>query len=272
MLANGRRRASFTAQSHANRALAPRPDDPAPTIPAHRASLLWRLLAANSQLAARSSQLAPGLELATLFGRGSTVKNRTTPSALLAAGAAAGVGAVTWLGKRRLRQVSSGSRGSIERGLIESDESDESDDEVIDPESAELPVGRSADPEIDDSLSRDMLPQEKTTGAALLTEADLFADASQTDASFDEVWSSLPGIAEGEQSEGYDAVTPEDLGAVWLERATQTTHEDRPHGSDPNELPPVENLVVSQATIASSHLIEDEDEDEDENEDDETTL
>jgi hypothetical protein len=81
----------------------------------------------------------------------------------------------------------------------------------------------------------------------------------------DEVWNSLPGIAEGEQSEGYDAVSPEDLGSVWLERATQTTHEARPHGSDPSDIPDVESLLVSEATITSAQMLgEDDDEDADE--------
>jgi hypothetical protein len=90
-----------------------------------------------------------------------------------------------------------------------------------------------------------------------------------TDGSLDEVWNSLPGIAEGEQSEGYDAVAPEDLGSVWLERATQTTREDRPHGSDPNEVPNLEDLLVSEATLATSQGDEEADEDEDEADEDE---
>jgi hypothetical protein len=164
------------------------------------------------------------------------------------AGAAVGAAAATWLGKRRLTSVPTRER-------------------MIEPESAELPLGRSADREIDESLSRTKLPQDRTSGATLLAAEQRFADESSTDASLDEVWNSLPGIAEGEQSEGYDAVSPEDLGAVWLERATQTTHEDRPHGSDPNELPALEDLLVSEATLSSSHQdgeVEDDEEDDDE--------
>lgn len=168
----------------------------------------------------------------------------------MVAGAAVGAAAATWLGKRRLASVPSRDR-------------------LIEPESAELPLGRSADPEIDDALSRTMLPQDQTSGATLLAGEQRFADESPTDASLDEVWNSLPGIAEGEQSEGYDAVSPEDLGAVWLERATQTTHEDRPHGSDPNDIPELEDLLVSQATIATSHQDDDEEDVDEENDDDE---
>jgi len=164
------------------------------------------------------------------------------------AGAAVGAAAVAWLGRRRLTSVSSAS------------------EELIEPESAELPIGRSADPEIDESLSRTRLPQDATSGAALVTPVESFANESTTDASLDEVWNSLPGIAQGEQSEGYDAVSPEGLGAVWLERATQTTHEDRPHGIDPNEVPEPEELLVSEASLAWSQGV---DEDEDEIADDE---
>ena len=99
-------------------------------------------------------------------------------------------------------------------------------------------------------------------------ETESFADASSTDASLDEVWNSLPGLAEGEQSEGYDAVTPEDLGTVWLERATQTTHESRPHGSDPNDVPDLESLLVSEATLSSSRLEERDEADEEDRIDD----
>lgn len=166
------------------------------------------------------------------------MSNRSTQSALVVAGAAAGLAAATWLKRRNLVDVSTDS------------------DEHVEPESAELPIGRSADPAIDDALSRKLLPQDDTSGAALLAGAEPFVNESTTDASLDEVWNSLPGIAEGEQSEGYDAVTPEDLGAVWLERATQTTHEARPHGSDPNDVPDLENLLISEATLASSRIDE----------------
>lgn len=167
------------------------------------------------------------------------MSKRSTQSALIMAGAAAGVAAATWLKRRNLVDVSTAA------------------DERVEPESAELPIGRSADPEIDDALSRKLLPQDDTSGAALLANVEPFANEATTDASLDEVWNSLPGVAEGEQSEGYDAVTPEDLGAVWLERATQTTHERRPHGSDPNDMPDPEALLISEATLASAQIDED---------------
>jgi hypothetical protein len=120
---------------------------------------------------------------------------------------------------------------------------DPSRERMVEPERPELPIGRSADPAIDDALSRTRSARDQTSGAALLAEDESGPHAFR-DLSLDEVWNATPGFAEGEQSEGYDAVTPEDLGAVWLERATQTTHEANPHASDPNEMPALDQLAV----------------------------
>ena len=115
---------------------------------------------------------------------------------------------------------------------------------MVEPDSVELPIGRSADPAIDRALSRTRSAYDETSGGALLTEDEPRRHDAFRDQSLDEVWNAMPGFAEGEQSEGYDAVTPEDLGAVWLERATQTTHEANPHASDPNEVPALDQLAV----------------------------
>jgi len=175
------------------------------------------------------------------------VRNRARQSALLVAGAAAGVAAATWVGRRRLRVVRAG------------------DSVLIEPESAELPIGRSADPDIDNALERSQLPQDETSGGLLFGDHELRSETNRVGASADlpleEIWNALPGFAEGEQTEGYDAVTPEDLGTVWLARATQTTHEARPRGSSPSDMPDLENLLVSESTLLSAHQDEDEDED-----------
>ncbi len=169
------------------------------------------------------------------------MRNRKTQSALLVAGAAAGAAAATWLGKQR--------------HLVAIDTSRE---HMIEPDSAELPIGRSADPAIDDALSRTR--QDETSGGALLSEPAPRARRPFSESSLDEVWNAMPGFAEGAQSEGYDAVEPEDLGAVWLERATQTTHDARPHASDPNDLPALDEMIVNHD--------EEEDEEDDEIDDD----
>lgn len=155
-------------------------------------------------------------------------------SALLVMGAAAGAAAATWLNQRRLSVVNTGS------------------DELIEPESAELPVGRSADPAVDDALSRTRLPQDDTTGGTLLDAPKPRRVEPSRDFSLDEIWNA-PGLDEEEErGEGYDAVNPESLGAVWLERATQTTHDPRRDASDLSDLPELDGLTISEATLASS--------------------
>jgi hypothetical protein len=134
---------------------------------------------------------------------------------------------------------------------------DASREHMIEPDSAELPIGRSADPAIDVALSR--TGQDETSGGALLAEPAPRDRRSFSESSLDEVWNAMPGFAEDAQSEGYDAVEPEDLGAVWLERATQTTHDARPHASDPNDLPALDEMVFSR---------DEDDEDDEEIEDD----
>ncbi len=111
---------------------------------------------------------------------------------------------------------------------------------MIEPESVELPIERSADPAIDDSLSRARLPPDATSGAALLAQHEPEPRRSFRDASLDEVWNAMPGFAEDGRSKG-DAVEPEDL----------------------SELPALDELVVSQ---------DDDDVDEDEIGDDDLDL
>jgi len=182
------------------------------------------------------------------------VKNRKTQSVLLVAGAAAGVAAATWLNRRRLT-------------LVES-----TPEALVEPESAELPLGRSADPELDGPLSRRLLPQDQTSGATLRGEP-VEIEAPLSEPSLDDVWRSLPD-AEARTAENdadaqtdYDAVSPEDLGATWLGRATQTSDPVRPHGAQ-SAAPDLENSLVSEATLSDSHSIEDG-QDETDNEEDE---
>jgi hypothetical protein len=135
---------------------------------------------------------------------------------------------------------------------------DTSRDALVEPGAAELPLGRSADPVIDASLSRNRLPQDETSGAALLGDAEEPRSLSEVDLALGDVWSSSPD--EAPQSEGYDAVSPEDLGAVWIERATQTSSEHRSHASPAEELSPLEDLM-SQGSRDSARAADDRDED-----------
>lgn len=171
------------------------------------------------------------------------MRNRATQSALLAVGAAAGVAAAaTWLNRRRLTAVNTSS------------------DERVEPESAELPVGRSADPDVDAALSRRLLPQDDTSGAVLYADREPPSVDELRSEPLDDIWNA-PGIDEGERGEGYDAVNPESLGAVWLERATQTTHESRHDAANSSDLPQLDELTLSEATLGTSGLVEDENED-----------
>jgi len=206
----------------------------------------------------------------------------------LVAGAAAAAAAAAYIGRRRLSVVRSSEPALSEPRLGPPRPSQPRPSQprpsrprptapeligadLIESESAELPVGRSADPEIDDALVGAHGADDETSGGLLRGEYEAPAEvptrAPAADAALDEIWNSLPGFAEGEQTEGYDAVTPEDLGAVWLERATQTTHETRPHANDPSEVPELENLLVSESTLLSSNFDEDESEEIDIDED-----
>jgi hypothetical protein len=209
------------------------------------------------------------------------VKNRTTQSALLVAGAAVGVAAAAaWVGKRRHHSAENkpswedhweektGVMPRSQRSQVDATSRAGSDDfvglvaeDLVEADGPELPIGRSADPAIDDALRPSRPWRNETSGSALFVEPEPDKPLSD-DVSLDEIWDATPGFAEGEQTEGYDAVTPEELGAVWLERATQTTHEARPHASDPAELPELDGLIVSEATRDSA-LPFDEEEDAD---------
>jgi len=186
------------------------------------------------------------------------VANRMTQSALLVAGvAAAGAAAVTLFELRRL----TGGRGKGQQKALERIQPapvgpapvslERFEPEHVEPESATLPIGRSADPEIDEALSRQQLPQDDTSGAVLLGEPK---PASPPEVDLDDIWQSEPNIAEDSQSEGYDAVTPEDLGSVWLERATQTTHDAHVRSDDMPDLVALDTAGLSESSLSSSHL------------------
>lgn len=173
------------------------------------------------------------------------MSKRKASSALVVAGAAvAASAAAAWLGSKRLR------RPTPEK-LEWSDATEPNYDRLVERDSEELPIGHSADPEIDHGLFHTQ-PEDQTSGASLFGEPEQPPRRGRDDAALDEIWNATPGFAEGEQTEGYDAVAPEDWGAVWLERATQTTHDGRPHPSDPHELPDLESLSVSEGSRNSS--------------------
>jgi hypothetical protein len=205
------------------------------------------------------------------------VKNRTTQSALLVAGAAVGVAAAAaWVGKRRhsaevkpswehnweeektgIIPKSQRSQPSLTPRTVPDDFIGLVAEDLVEADGPELPIGRSADPEIDDALRPVRSRHDDTSGSSLFSEPEPDRPLSN-DISLDQIWDATPGFAEGEQTEGYDAVTPEDLGSIWLERATQTTHESRPHASDRADVPELEDLAVSEATRGSALALDDE--------------
>lgn len=67
-----------------------------------------------------------------------------------------------------------------------------------------------------------------------------------------EVWGVEPELSELEEElEGYDAVAPEDLGSVWLTRATQTSAE--PHTQLINQISapePEDGSILEDATLS----------------------
>jgi hypothetical protein len=194
------------------------------------------------------------------------VKSSSTTPALWVAGAAVGAAAL-WLGKRHIDQASANKRAVDDRNRFNSVAASHGeivgdDGSAEGRESTELPVGRSADPDIDGSLSHRMLAIDETSGSSLFSEPEPPPEPSYREMPLDDLWNALPGMSEGEQTEGYDAVTPEELGSVWLERATQTTHEYRPHASDPNDVPELEALAVSESSLSAALSPDDEDDDE----------
>jgi hypothetical protein len=195
-------------------------------------------------------------------------------SALMVVGAAAGVAAAaSWLGKKRHLKAVAAPRQGVDTRHEELSPPRESyfsfRESMVEPESVELPLGRSADPAIDGSLSHG-LSRDETSGGSLLAEHEHepAPRSADIDLALDDIWSSTPGIAEPEQSEGYDAVLPEDLGTVWIQRATQTTHDERPHASDSNEVPQLEDLISQASLTSAAGALEDEDEDDEIAEDD----
>jgi hypothetical protein len=222
------------------------------------------------------------------------VKNRTTQSALLVAGAAAGVAALAWVGKRRHMATATKAEldpGHLPRELDSSTLTGEDDEltavrrrpepsqrdpgaddfvelvseDLIESERPELPIGRSADPAIDDEL-RSPGELDETSGAALFPEPESDRPISE-DISLEQIWDAAPRNEEERPAEGYDAVTPEDLGSVWLERATQTAREERAYSSDPADPAALDDLMISEATRASALPLDEDVEMEDENKD-----
>jgi hypothetical protein len=100
-------------------------------------------------------------------------------------------------------------------------------EELIDPGAIEVPLGQSADAQIDYELSHSKLPQPDSSGAALHRlepEEDLRVDTLPLpDPSIEEALTARPMKESRAREDAYDAIAPDDLASEWLTRATEAS-------------------------------------------------
>lgn len=104
-------------------------------------------------------------------------------------------------------------------------EQDAMGEELLDPGAIEVPMGQSADAEIDTHLSRAKLPQADSTGASLQRE-DVGTGVQEVSVSLyggdaNENVTARPNEQAPQRDDAYDAVAPDELGSEWLTRATE---------------------------------------------------
>jgi hypothetical protein len=114
-------------------------------------------------------------------------------------------------------------------------------EELVDPGAIEVPIGQSADAEIDTQLSRTKLPQADSTGASLQRE-DVGTGVQEVSTSLyggdtSENLTARPNQQLIPTDDAYDAVAPDDLGTEWLTRATEASSLDST-GAAPDAQPP----------------------------------
>lgn len=140
-------------------------------------------------------------------------------------------------------------------------ETDAMGDELVDPSAIEVPIGQSADAEIDTHFSRTKLPQADSTGASLQRE-DVGTGVQEVSVSLyggdtNENLTARPNQQVMPTDDAYDAVAPDDLGSEWLARATgvsqlesiDTTSEEQP----PEAFLEDAMSVVSEASINAAN-------------------
>ncbi len=130
---------------------------------------------------------------------------------MVLAGVAAGA-AAAWLGHRHLRLVASNNVPRIQPPAIEPF--------LVDPEA--------------------------------VADVEPPPDTLPVDSDLKELWGVEPELSELEEElEGYDAVAPEDLGSVWLSRATQTSAEPHTHLVNQISAPePEDGSILEDATLS----------------------
>jgi hypothetical protein len=132
-------------------------------------------------------------------------------------------------------------------------------EELVDPESLEVPLGISSDESFGPRLSHDKLPQPDTTGAALfdLPEVDgegmeIVSLASSDDA---DTLTAQPKQRPLFDEEHYDAIPPESAGVEWLARATEAPSMDVNAGFDGNDISIADEfagIATSEGTLQAS--------------------
>lgn len=140
-------------------------------------------------------------------------------------------------------------------------------EELLDPGAIEVPIGQSADPEIDHRLSHAKLPQPDSTGAALQKSETSVGVHSEGTPDFEEnttdpMLTAQPMHEPPLLDDAYDALAPDDLGSEWLARATEASpygpEEDFAEAQPPELLYEVGMAIVSEGSLnaASADALE----------------
>ena len=100
-------------------------------------------------------------------------------------------------------------------------------EELVDPGAIEVPLGQSADPQIDRELSHSKLIQPDSSGASL-QRSDFEGDARvdtlpMLDEPDETTLTARPTKESRPPEDAYDAVAPDDLASEWLSRATEAS-------------------------------------------------
>jgi hypothetical protein len=127
-----------------------------------------------------------------------------------------------------------------------------------DPEALEVPLGQSADPEIDALLTDDDTASDDSTGAALRSNAAMSGvheamTPRQKRIDEEVTLTARPSDDTLTIDDAYDAVAPDDLGTEWLNRATESAATD-PYRSAREALPPELMLESAMSGVSEGSV------------------
>lgn len=135
-------------------------------------------------------------------------------------------------------------------------ESEAMGEELVDPGAIEVPIGQSADAEIDTHLSRAKLPQADSTGACLRREdvgTGVQHVSMDPNAYLEANLTACPNEQAIPTDDAYDAVAPDDLGSEWLTRATEVGSLDS-RSMTPEAEPPEVFLEGGMSVVSEGSL------------------